>query len=195
VNIGRTRGLLLAALLGVAIVSSGAALGVYRLATSEACGLLPREDLSLREMADLRHVLDGYKTRIERLGPPLELTSRQTAFLLREELDVPAWIEVHGPVLRLEGRFTGGNPEGRCWNVTYRGSFRVEGGQAYVVPDTLWVGRLDLGWWLRDQRVRLPPVLVKLGGLRLVDLFSHLELLELGGDKVSVRLDDPRWIR
>lgn len=170
---------------------AGGALVVYGLARSGECEHLPREDLSLREMADLRHLMDAYKVAS---APQLDLTARQASFLVREEFDVPAWLEIKGPTLRVEARLPDGAPE-RCWNVTYRGAFEVAHGRAYVVPDALRVGQLDLGWWIRAQRLAVPDAIVAAGGPKLTEFFGHLESLHVRDGGMSVTLDDPRWIR
>lgn len=173
-----------------AAVSAGGFVALYGFAAAGDCGQLPREDLSLREMADLRNLIDAYKVD----DTPLALTARQASFLLREELKVPAWLEIVGATVRVEARLPNGPPE-RCWSVTYRGTFQVEGGHAYVVPDLVRIGRLDLGWWLAEQRMELPEVVVVAGGPKFTEFFSHVESLQVADGGLTLQLDDPRWMR
>src|SRR5687767_5439710 len=91
-------------------------------ARSSECAELPREDLSLREMAQLRRRMDVYKR-----DPvsTLILSGREASFLVREEFRLQAWLGIEGAQVHLEARV----PEhGRCWNLAFQGRVEVERG-------------------------------------------------------------------
>lgn len=161
---------------------------LWFLARSEACAELPREDLSLQEMGQLRRALDRYKS-----DPtiPITLTPRQASFLLREEFKLMAWLTVAGDQVRLEARLP--EDDGTCWNVEFRGHVVVEDGVAHLVPSDVSVGRLGLGWVLRGRQLDLRPEQVR--EPKAAELLSHLTRVRVEDGWFRVEVDDPRWIR
>lgn len=179
-------------LVGVALtLLAGLGLGglVWSRARSAGCDTLPREDLSLREMGQLRRRMDAYKGDPDL---PLTLSGREASFLVREQFELPAWLAIEGTQVHLEARL----PEegGRCWNVGFRGRVEVEEGVAHVVPTSFTVGELDLGWFVRGRRFEVPDALLASSGPGAAELARHLVSMQIADGTMFVRVDDPGWI-
>jgi hypothetical protein len=178
---------ILALAAGLLLVAGGLAAWAWSLATASECADLPREDLTLYEMGQLRRTLDRYKSDP---SSPMSLTPRQASFLVREQFELEAWLTVAGDQVLLEAR----QPTDRgCWNVAFRGRINVRDGVAHVLPTDLSIGRLGLGWIasLRSWEVRPND----LADARAADLLSHLTAASVSGGWFYVEVDDPRWIR
>jgi hypothetical protein len=163
-------------------------------AVATECAELPREDLSLREMAQLRRRLEAYKDHPE---SPLVLTAREASFLVREQFQILAWIGIEGTEVHLETRLPdlAGSGQGRCLSVTYRGSLDVHEREARVVPTSLRLGSLDLSWLVRGREMAVPESLVTVPGPGAAELFAHVVSMEITEGSVIVQVDDPGWIR
>ncbi|MEQ1504559.1 MAG: hypothetical protein ABMB14_20135, partial [Myxococcota bacterium] len=163
-----------------------------------ACVELPREDLSLREMGALRRRLEDYK------GDPrstLVLSGREASFLVREQFDLPAWLAIDGTEVRLEAQVPHGesDPEhveaGACWAVRFRGRVEVDRGRAFVVPDGMSLGDLDLTWIVGGRKLELPRSVLSAPGPAAAELADHLVSMQIADGTMFVRLDDPTFIR
>jgi hypothetical protein len=163
-------------------------------AVAPECAELPREDLSLREMAQLRRRLDAYKHHPE---SPLVLTAREASFLVREQFEILAWIGIEGTEVHLETRLpeVAGLGDGRCLNVAFRGSMGVHEREARVVPTSLRLGSLDLSWLVQGREMAVPGSIVGVPGPGAAELFAHVVSMEIAEGSVVVRVDDPGWIR
>jgi hypothetical protein len=186
--IRRWRAWALGLLLVLGGVSALALLLVRKIVATE-CAELPREDLSLGEMAQLRRRLDAYKHSPE---APLVLSAREASFLVREQFEILAWIGIEGTEVHLETRLP---DDGRCLNVTFRGSLGMQERVAKVVPTSLWLGSLDLSWLVAGREMAVPESIVNVPGPKAAELFSHVISLEVAEGSVMVRVDDPGWIR
>ncbi|MEQ1569754.1 MAG: hypothetical protein ABMA64_29230 [Myxococcota bacterium] len=168
----------------LALLTGGAG-WAYVAASAVECEALPREDLSLSEMVQLRRRLDAYRDHPE---SPLALSGREASFLMREQFDLPAWLAIRGGEVALEARI---GETGRCWNVGFRGELEVRGGRPLVSPDELRVGKLQLGWWLRGRQFELPGLEPSEEGAPLATLLAHLVQMDVVDGEVYLRLDDP----
>ncbi|MEZ4235208.1 MAG: hypothetical protein R3F59_03400 [Myxococcota bacterium] len=194
------RGVLVGSLATVLLAAAG--LGwAWHLARSSDCAALPREDLSLREMGQLRRRLDAYK-RSERPSP-LILSGREASFLLREEFGLPAWLAVEGSEVSVQAQV---GEEGRCWDLGFTGQVELEHSVARLRPSGVRIGRLDLSWLVRGRSFDVPvqslpaepPAPADDGGrqpIALRDLADHLLTMQVADGSVFVRVDDPGWIR
>ena len=182
------RGVLVGVVLTLLAVSGLGALAWSR-ARSAGCDALPREDLSLREMAQLRRRMDAYKGDPDL---PLTLSGREASFLVREQFELPAWLAIEGAQVHLEARL----PEegGRCWNVGFRGRVEVEEGVAHVVPTSFTVGQLDLGWLVRGRRFAVPDAVLAAPGPEAAELAEHVVSMQIADGTMFVKVDDPGWI-
>ena len=158
-------------------------LGVRSLATSEGCATLPREELTVAEMVALRQRVDAYQADP---SEPLAFSARETSFVVREVLGVPAWVSVRGSDVTAEFRIPTGD---RCYDVSFTGAFDVTDGVAYVVPSALVVGRLDLSSVAAGRRIALEPAHVEQARAR--DLLGHVVTLWVADDHVNLHVDDP----
>lgn len=183
-----TRPALVAAIVALAILAGVG--GWAWLQAGTPCEDLPREDLSLGEMAALHRRVEAYKQSTE--GAALQLSAREASFLVREQLDLPAWLAIRGTDLAVEARVT---RSGRCWNVGFQGSVQFEGGTPFIATDDLRVGRLDLGWAVRGWRFGLPRSWLATGDAQVDDLVNHLVSVEVTDGQLAVQLDDPEAIR
>lgn len=151
------------------------------------CRELPREDLGLVELGQLRRVVDRYKARPE---VPMRLTPRQASFLLREEFELPVWVNVVGGELTFESRV----PRfGRCWSVSFDGDIAVRDGVATVRPRQLIIGHLSLTPLVGGWSWEVVPLHLQLPRAR--ELLAHVASAELDGDEILLTVDDPSWLR
>lgn len=181
---GVLAGVVLTLLAGV-----GLTLWIWSRVGPAACDELPREDLSLREMAQLRRRMDTYKGDPH---TPLSLSGREASFLVREQFELPAWLAIDGTEVHLEARLP--EDSGRCWNVGFLGRVEVEEGVAHVVPTSFTVGRLDLGWFVRGHRFAVPSAVVSAPGPEAAEILEHLVSMQIADGTMFVRVDDPGWI-
>ncbi len=172
---------------GAALVLGGLA-WAWSVASAEACPELPREDLSLTEMANVHRQIQAFKRDP---ATPMVFTAREASFVLREEFGLLAWFATEGGAIRGEAQL---DRLGRCWDVDFVGTVAVVEGRATVVPTDLRVGELPLGWLVRGRSFDLGPEAVDLQP-RASEVLSHLEFAEVEGDRVRVRVDDPAWMR
>lgn len=191
------RGVIVGSLATLALLACGAG-WAWSQARPADCGELPREDLSLREMGQLRRRIDAYKHDLR--PSPLILSGREASFLLREEFELPAWLEVTGSEVRVRAQVEEG---GRCWALGFRGSVELEHGLVRLRPTDLTVGRLGLSWLAAGRTFEI-PVPVQTGSppareegprARLRDLAAHLLTMQVADGSVFVRVDDRGWIR
>ena len=174
------------------LILAGIPMGItawaWSLAQSADCAELPREDLTLYEMGQLRRTIDRYKSNP---AEPMALTPRQASFLLREQFKIATWMTVAGDQVLIEIRQP--RPEGAgCWNVAFRGRFDVRDSVAHVAPTDLTIGRLHLGriaswlpWRFRPADIPDPHA---------ADLLAHLAAVNVSDGWFHVKVDDPRWI-
>jgi hypothetical protein len=176
----------------VASLALGVGLGVAGLAAFEQafdaeCHELPREDLSLAEMGQLRRRVDQYKSDP---SVPLTLTAREASFLLREEFDLPVWMTVADNELELEVRLA---QLGGCWNLRYAGDLAVHDGVARVRPREVVIGHLSLTGLLAGVSWDVVPAQLPLP--RATELLEHTTSAVLLADGIQVRIDEPGWLR
>lgn len=169
--------------LGALLAAASALLAAF----DADCAPLPREDLSLAEMGQLRRRVDRYKSDP---STPLTLTAREGSFLLREEFDLPVWLTVAHDELALEARV----PQlGRCWNVSYVGDLVIRDGVATIRPRTLSLGHLSLTGLVSGATWDVYPGQMPLP--RAAELLQHTTSAVLLSDGLQVRVDDPAWLR
>jgi hypothetical protein len=171
----------------VAVGLGFAGVAVAHEAFDAECRDLPREELSLAEMGQLRRLVDRYKSDPSR---PLSLSGRQASFLLREEFEIPMWMDVRGSELSVELRVP---QAGRCWNVSYQGDLSVTDAVATLRPRALRVGHLALTPLVDGVALRVEPHQVSLP--RAAELLGHTTHLALSADGLDVQVDDPVWLR
>lgn len=162
---------------------------LFRRLLTDECAELPREDLSLHEIAQLYRRFDSY-----RADPtsPLALSARETSFLVREQFEILAWLETDGPQIHLETRLP---RDGRCLNITFRGVLDVEERVPRITPMVLHLGSLDMSWLVEGREMTVPSSVVSVPGPGARELFSHLVSMQIEDGLVFVRLDDPAWLR
>lgn len=171
-----------------ATVGGGLALGaLLSQAIEPECRELPREDLTIVEMGQLRRVVDRYKADP---AVPMRLTPRQASFLLREEFELPVWVNVIGAEVTFESRV----PRfGRCWSVSFDGDLSISDGVATVVPRTLVIGHLALTPVLTGWPWTVIPAQLQLPRAR--ELLGHVVDAHVEDEQIVVSVDDPGWLR
>jgi hypothetical protein len=157
--------------------------GLRSLAISDGCATLPREELTVDEMVALRLRIDAYTADP---SEPLAFSARETSFVVREVLGVPAWVDAQGGDVTAEFRVPSGS---RCYDVSFTGTFEVKDGVAHLVPSELVVGRLNLSALAAGRRVALEPSHVE--SVRARDLLGHVVALWVADGRVNLRVDDP----
>jgi len=157
--------------------------GLRSLAISDECATLPREELSVDEMVALRLRIDAYTTDP---SEPLAFSARETSFVVREVLGMPAWVDTTGSDINAEFRVPSG---ARCYDVSFTGTFDVKDGVAHLVPSKLVVGRLDVSAFAAGRRIALEPSHVESDRAR--DLLGHVVALWVTDGRVNLRVDDP----
>lgn len=185
VNPGRGWVLVGLTAVGVGLVLAGGS--AVQQAFARECRALPREDLSLAEMGQLRRLVDTYKSHPDL---PMVLTARQASFLLREEFELQVWISAEAGVATLEARLP---EDGWCWNVSFTGELSVEDAVATIRPDRMAIGDLSLSWLVAGAAWEVFPA--QLAPPRAGELLSHLRRVRVVGDSFEVSVDDPAWLR
>lgn len=150
------------------------------------CVEVPRADLSLQEMVDVKVKVDDS----ERAGSSeLVFDGAEASFVLREVMRQPLYVETDGPRLRLVGAFP---YRDQCYNLDYDGGVVIENGVAELDPERFRVGDLDLTAW-----VQRPIALADVGWVSAdaAALLVHLEWLRVDGGTVRVKVDDVRALR
>lgn len=168
----------LAALVGVTAI-------VWSRAVDERCETLPRADLSLQEMADIKLKVDAS----EREGStPIEFSGREASFVVRDVLGLPIYIDVDGDEMVAQAAVQRASS---CYNVYFKGRVAVSDGVVSIVPRELRVGAVDLSWWVA-RRAFGPGVLREAGADELI---SHVERLDVAEDRLTVKVDDVGALR
>ena len=158
--------------------------GLRSLAISDECATLPREELTVDEMVALRLRVDAYTADP---SEPLAFSARETSFVVREVLGVPAWVDASGSDVTAEFRIPSGP---RCYDVSFTGTFDVKDGVAHLVPSRLVVGRLNVSPLAAGRQIALEPSHVESDRAR--DLLGHVVALWVADGRVNLRVDDPQ---
>jgi len=159
---------------------------VWSLALSDACQELERVDLSIEEMVALKKKVDD---AVREGSNVVILTGPETSFVLREFLRLPVFIEVGEGQVGLQAAWP---RDEQCYNVAFRGELAIVDGVAFLHPQTLMVGELDLSWWLGDTIEVSPMALTDDDTVALLD---HLQRVEVDGEHVRVEVDDLQALR
>lgn len=119
-------------------------------ARSTECAIRQHPPLSMQELIDVRRRFDAYR---ERPDAGLQLTGEELSMLL--EAEVPMFVEVTGQYVNAQVALPSG--EGRCWPVDFQGELTVADGVAFLIPESLRIGQVDLTPITRGMRLELLP--------------------------------------
>lgn len=162
------------------LVCAGLGVGVFRANAASACAAVPVEDLSLREIGQLRRTVERYKRN--RRPVPLALTGREASFLLQEGLKLPAWLGIEGSTVEVLASVPTDRPD-RCWNLTFRGRVELERGVVRVQPAELTVGTLGLTSLVGGGAFALPV------GALGPDVAANVATLQVADGTMFIRVD------
>lgn len=180
------RGIAVGLVLTVVVLVAAAA-WLWSLALSDECEELQRADLSIDELVAIKRRVDDY-----RRDPtaPLHLSGREASFLLREQWRYPVFVSLGDDRVRVQATV----PDDRgCYNVHFEGRVSVQQGVAAVRASSLVVGRLDLTPWIDGRSFEVRPA--DLSGPHASFLLEQMILLQVEGDEVAVRVEDPKALK
>jgi len=178
------------AAVGLLVVLALGTLGssfAWSLALSEECRRLERVDLSIEEMVDLKQKVDD---AVREGRNDVVLSGDETSFVLREFLRLPVYVQVEAGEVLMQAAVPRND---QCYNIDYRGAFTIAEGSAHLRPRILTIGELELADWVGEE-LALAPERV-LDDPETLDLFAHLQRVEVDGDEVVVEVDDLEALR
>jgi len=150
------------------------------------CREVPRPDLSLQEMVDVKLKVDD----AEREGSaPFRLSGREASFMLRDVLRLPMHVELDDGEVHLKASLPYHDD---CYNIDYVGGALLEDGVAHLHPTRFQIGDLDVSSWV-DGATEVST----LGWIspEAVELLAHVESLRIENDQVVIDVDDVRALR
>ncbi|MCB9679238.1 MAG: hypothetical protein H6737_29310 [Alphaproteobacteria bacterium] len=150
----RTRGArwTLGILATAVVVGGGATWWVMSHARSTHCDIAKHEPLSMEQLIDVKKRFTAYK-RDPDAG--ITLTGPELSMLLEDRADVPVYVDVKGEHLHAQIAVPASDTQ--CYPIDFEGSLAVEGGVAYVTPERLVIGDVDLSALARGVRMELLP--------------------------------------
>lgn len=152
-------------------------------AVSESCREVPRTDLTLGQMGDIKRRIEAYKAG---QSDHLLLDAGEATFVFAEALRFPVWIEIEQDRLKADVAIE--EDSGRCYNIRFDGVLAITEGVARVTPDALSVGDLDLTSVMGGQEFDLHPEDIQ--SERVRRLLTHTVEMTVVDHRIRLVVDD-----
>lgn len=185
-DLTRTRGFRWAFGAGLVILIgiAGATAVVVTQARSSECAVRSHPPLSMAELIDVRKRFDAYR-RDPSEG--LQLSGEELSMLLEDRADVPVFVDIQGQ--HVDAQVVLPSSEGRCWPVDFKGQLTVDDGIAYLVPEQLTVGHVDLSPFARGVRMELMPE--HMPSAKAASFLRQTRSVRVDDGQMQVELHDP----
>ncbi len=153
--------------------------------TSEHCQEFETVALSTDQLISMKRRFEAYRARHAK-GAHLELGADEVSLLFQHAFEIEAEFQFEQGKVRARAALP--SEEG-CYNLTYSGDFSVKDGVAYVRPAALTLGELDLGPYVKEREIAFGPE--RMPKEKLSYHLRNLQMLEIKGDRVQLRMWDP----
>lgn len=137
---------------GAVVLSVGSSVWFVSNARSTHCEIQSHDPLSIKQLIAVKKRFTAYKRSP---GSGLTLSGAELSMLLEDRADVPVYIDVQGQHMRAQVAVPATND--RCYPIDFEGDISVENGVAYVTPDKLTIGEVDLSSLAHGVRLELLP--------------------------------------
>jgi len=121
-------------------------------ARSTECQIVEHEPLSMDELIGVKKRFTAYKRNPEQ---GLTLTGPEISMLLEDRADIPVYVDVKGE--HLHAQVAVPSSDSRCYPIDFEGQISVDNGVAYVTPERLVIGKVDLSGLASGVRMELLP--------------------------------------
>ncbi|MEZ4317297.1 MAG: hypothetical protein R3F61_07325 [Myxococcota bacterium] len=140
-------------ILGAVVLVGGATTWwIVNRARSTECEIAKHDPLSMDELVSVKKRFTAYKRNPE---AGLTLSGPEISMLLEDRADVPVYVDVKGTHLHAQVAVPASDSQ--CYPIDFEGQISVDDGVAYVTPDRLVIGRVDLSTLARGVRMELLP--------------------------------------
>lgn len=179
------KGLALAGLL-CAVALGGAMMWVVQQARTGSCKVPEHPELSMQELIAVKKRFMAYRKTPD---AGMRLSADEVAMLIEDQTSAPMYLAIDGEKFRAEIAIAP-EEDGTCWPVSVRGAMSIEDGKAFVLPEILRIGAIDLSGVVEGSRIELRPE--HMPSSRSANLLQKTRAAAVVDGGLQVQLRDPQ---